>query len=125
MSLRIGHGWVRKIYGGVVARCGGPAICCECADELRLLTRAVKELFYWQYSTWTPWFHYHLYDLISRADFHNRMRIEVGFPWEMEAFTQWEAAHDCDEFFRQFGLDRSALTSSSTKIEGRESAERQ
>ncbi len=118
MSLPIGHGWVRTLANGSVATCGGPGHCTTCGEELRLLTRAVKELFYWQYSNATPWFTYLLYDLITHADFHNRARIGVGFPWELEAFTQWESAPDQDEFFKKFGFTPSALKSSPTKTEG-------
>lgn len=30
-----GHGWVKPLPGGAKARCGGPAICSECALEAR------------------------------------------------------------------------------------------
>lgn len=113
--MTIGHGWVRPLYGGIVAKCGGPGLCSECGEELRRLTIAVKELFYWQYSDHTPWFHYRLYTLIGAADFSNRARIGVGFPWELEAFEQWEAAPDQDEFFKKFGFNAAALRSSPTK----------
>jgi hypothetical protein len=29
-----GHGWVRRNESGAVARCGGPALCTECKQEL-------------------------------------------------------------------------------------------
>lgn len=40
-----GHGWVHKNPNGVVAKCGGPAICKDCMrDENEDLKRKVKFL---------------------------------------------------------------------------------
>lgn len=47
-GLSVGHGWVRPLPYGTVARCGGPHICTECATEMEKLARAVKELYWWQ-----------------------------------------------------------------------------
>lgn len=33
----LGHGWVWKREDGAKARCGGPALCPECARDARLL----------------------------------------------------------------------------------------
>lgn len=38
-----GHGWVTPLPGGLVARCGGPAMCKQCQDEAAELART-KEL---------------------------------------------------------------------------------
>lgn len=35
MKINIGHGHVRPLPGGAKVRCGGPAICPICAEELR------------------------------------------------------------------------------------------
>jgi hypothetical protein len=46
-----GHGHVRPRPDGVVARCGGPAICAECRKEqeqLNELESALKKVEKWQ-----------------------------------------------------------------------------
>lgn len=109
MIFGAGHGWVRPLPSGFVARCGGPGICSLCGEELALLTAAVKELFYWEVSDHTPWFHHKLYTLISSADVNNRRRIAEGFPWEAIAFALWENAEDQWAFFEKFGFKRNAV----------------
>jgi len=32
--MTMGHGWVNPLPGGARARCGGPPLCRECAEEL-------------------------------------------------------------------------------------------
>jgi hypothetical protein len=34
-NLMSGHGWIDPLPGGLVARCGGPAMCPGCQEELR------------------------------------------------------------------------------------------
>lgn len=37
-----GHGWVIRNANGTVARCGGPAICRQCAQELTQLQASAR-----------------------------------------------------------------------------------
>ncbi len=111
MTLPTGHGWVR-INLGVVARCGGPHICSECAAEMEHLARAVKELYFWQYGTNPTNFTTVLYTLFSKADPSNQYKLSLGFPWEYEAFKQWNDSPDAEAFFAKFGF---GSTSSPTK----------
>lgn len=115
-TMRTGHGWVRPLLAGAVARCGGPGLCAECKEELANMTRAVKELYYWQVrGPEATNFTAILYTLIQKGSGGNRERLGLGFPWELEAWRQWMLAPDAEEFFGRFGF---GIRSSSTKTAG-------
>ncbi len=104
-TLKLNHGWVRKNPGGIVARCGGPHICTECAREMELLARAVKELYWWQvHGPEATNFTALLYTLMQKGSGGNRERLGLGFPWEFEAWKQWNASPTQEEFFAKFGF---------------------
>jgi hypothetical protein len=117
----VGHGWVRPIPMGVQARCGGPGLCAECKEELLLLTEAVRHLCNWQ-SYPGDNFHNLLFILFQKGSGGNRERLSLGFPWEYEAWCQWQEAKDPDVFFAKFGTNRPgrAPKSSPTKSAGQE-----
>ncbi len=103
--INVGHGWVRPIPNGTVARCGGPHICTACAKEMELLARAVKELYYWQVhgpdaTNFTALF----FVMFQKGSGGNRERLALGFPWEYEAWKQWNESPTQEEFFSKFGF---------------------
>lgn len=103
-GLTAGHGWVRPLESGVVARCGGPGLCTQCAEEMERLVRAVKELYYWQHGSNPTNFTALLYTLFQKGSGGNRERLALGFPWEFEAWKQWNASPTEDEFFAKFSF---------------------
>lgn len=66
------------------------------------LTRAIKELYFWQYGSNPTNFTAVLYALISKADMMNLFRLGVAFPAEVEAFRLWQNAQDADAFFKEW-----------------------
>ena len=118
MTDAIGHGWVRPLPSGAVARCGGPGICGECAIELANLTRAVKELYYWQaHGPEATNFTAILYTLMQKGSHGNRERLGLGFPWELEAWRQWNASPTAEEFFAKFGFGSRSSTTKTAEQE--------
>lgn len=69
---------------------------------------AVRELFFWYNgrADGKPRdnFHARLFDLIAKADPHNRMRLAAGFPQEVLAFMDWSEAATSGDFFLREGL---------------------
>ena len=63
------------------------------------LQDAIQELYFWQRSSNPTNFHARLYDLIGKADSHNRERLRAGFPEEVEAFERWQRAENEKAFF--------------------------
>jgi hypothetical protein len=41
------HGWVKPNPSGLVARCGGPALCSQCSRELSFLSHE-EQIKYWE-----------------------------------------------------------------------------
>ena len=61
--------------------------------------RAKWELYRWQNCRTASNFTVLLYDLISKADLTNRLKLHAGFPLEVECFHAWEQADTAGEFF--------------------------
>ena len=45
-----------------------------------------------------------LYLLMQKADWENCRRLALAFPVEFEAYGEWYASLDQDEFFKKYGL---------------------
>jgi hypothetical protein len=60
------------------------------------------ELFLWQYAR-SDSFTSMLFDLIGKADEHNRRRIWVAFPKAVFAWECWYFSGDPEKFFRDQG----------------------
>jgi hypothetical protein len=60
---------------------------------------AVSHLERWANGTDTSDFHALLYTLISKSDPGNRERLRSGFPNEVKAFEDWQAAPNERVFF--------------------------
>jgi hypothetical protein len=56
-------------------------------------------------------FHSLLYILFQKGSHGNRERLGDGFPWEFEAWNQWQAAPSETEFFEHFGIKTIQPTS--------------
>lgn len=67
--------------------------------------KAVKELYYWQYSDNPTNFTAILFRLMQKADPSNRRKLRVGFPIECAAYQEWCASPTQDEFFEKYGLN--------------------
>jgi hypothetical protein len=66
--------------------------------------QCVRELYCWQRIDDADNFHAVLYNLIAKSDPENRERLRAGFPDEVKAFEDWQAAPSAVEFFAKVGL---------------------
>ncbi len=106
MSLPAGHGWIRPLPASAVAKCGGPGLCSTCKEEAASLLEAVRHLYNWQ-TYGGDNFHSLLFTLFQKGSGGNRERLGEGFPWEFEAWHQWQDAPSQNEYFHKFGLQTS------------------
>lgn len=104
-----GHGWVRPLPYDSVAKCGGPGLCGECGREMAWMKEAVEHLYNWQ-TYGGDNFHSLLFTMFQKGSFGNRERLGEGFPWEFEAWKQWQAARHEGEFFSRFGITGRSST---------------
>jgi hypothetical protein len=66
--------------------------------------KCVDQLYFWKTGKDASNFHSLLYHLISKADPENRARLRIGFRDEVQAFEDWQASPNEDEFFKAFGI---------------------
>lgn len=72
------------------------------------LTKAVKELYYWQHGDNRSNFSSFLYLIMQKADADNYNKIKKGFPEEAFAFELWNKADNYGEdLFKLFGFKKS------------------
>lgn len=70
------------------------------------LEEAIKELYFWQYSSDPSWFTAKLFDLIAKADPLNRFKLAEVFPAEVKAWMMWQESPNEEEFFRSHGIGK-------------------
>lgn len=69
----------------------------------RSLEEAIQELYYWQgHDEEADWFTAKLYDLITKADRSNMIKLCAGFPAEVLAWHMWQDSRDEKEFFGEW-----------------------
>lgn len=61
----------------------------------------LREVYYWQYS-YTGCFTNKLFDLISKADSENYIRLKIAFPDEVKAYEFWQSV-DTETFLEHVG----------------------
>ena len=64
------------------------------------LAEGYKEILAWRVS-YTGCFSNKLFDLMSKADSHNRERLKIAFPKEFTVFEDWEQAKDEPSFLEE------------------------
>ncbi len=114
--LQPGHGWLRPLPNGLKARCGGPGLCKECSREEAWLKEAVGHLYNWKRYGGDN-FHSLMFTMFQKGSHGNRERLGEGFPWEFEAWNQWQAAPNENEFFERFGIREKQPTSKEAPVQ--------
>jgi hypothetical protein len=68
------------------------------------MKKAAMEIYFWQHSN-TSSFNNRLFDLFSKADANNFIKLSKGFLPEAKAFMEWQtSAGGGNEFFRKYGV---------------------
>jgi len=70
--------------------------------EKKDFAKAVKELYNWQKNPSADNFYSILYLLICKADIQNSIRILIGFPEAMIAYTLWCQSESSEKFFEEW-----------------------
>ncbi|MCI0555540.1 MAG: hypothetical protein L0287_31735, partial [Anaerolineae bacterium] len=75
--------------------------------EISVMTypEAIRLVYYWQYESGTS-FTCKIFELWMKADPNNKTRLAHAFPAEIQAVSDWYAAPDPEEFFKQHGIHK-------------------
>lgn len=68
-----------------------------------IIRKAVFDLKIWQQGESTN-FTTMLYELIAKADFHNKVLLSMGFPVHVAVYSAWQQAPTQSAFFEQFKI---------------------
>lgn len=67
------------------------------------LKRLAFDLYLWQHRRANN-FNAHLFELIGKADAHNRARLRNGFPEEVFIWEEWQNSTTPEAFFRKYRI---------------------